>query len=409
MSQDKRAEDRFDGLLGEMRSTIDAEIREELAIIDPDFPAIVDELRRRDDDGHLGADATPELSSVWGAGSQGGCGRSDGYGLDSVVVGAEEADDRLSDLVADARQEIEADLAARRLLPVPPLFDRQRDLDERAAGSTAPPPVSEPSPAKLRWLGAALAIAASVALLWSLGPSLAQPLLGGSPTASQAQWSERGDAEAGQASRRAPDPERHRSAGRRRSAPASSSGPTGELLETSAEDRPVDEAMADERSLDGAPLDPRDDADTSAEDRDRPHADSAADRGVRKVTAKKRTPPDLDALEAEAEALWRSGDRAGAEALLRTIIRRSQTRRRADLAYGDLFTITRQLYGREREAAVWREYLARFPRGRYADDARAGLCRRESAGEAARCWSRYLLDFPSGTHRDEAKRTTDAD
>ncbi|MCA9663210.1 MAG: hypothetical protein KC486_33060, partial [Myxococcales bacterium] len=122
----------------------------------------------------------------------------------------------------------------------------------------------------------------------------------------------------------------------------------------------------------------------------------------------RRRRPSLDELEAEAEALWRAGERAAAERTLRAIIRRAGDSRRADLAYGDLFTITRQLYGREREAAVWREYLARFPRGDYADDARAGLCRRETDADAVRCWGRYLADFPTGLHRAEATRATEA-
>ncbi|MCA9634570.1 MAG: hypothetical protein KC420_00860 [Myxococcales bacterium] len=69
--------------------------------------------------------------------------------------------------------------------------------------------------------------------------------------------------------------------------------------------------------------------------------------------------------------------------------------------------MTRQLHGRAREAAVWEEYLRRFPRGRYADDARAGLCRRADDADASECWRRYLEAFPRGTHRAEAERSSE--
>ena len=78
--------------------------------------------------------------------------------------------------------------------------------------------------------------------------------------------------------------------------------------------------------------------------------------------------------------------------------------RAADLSYGDLFTLARQRSGPAQEQALWREYLAAFPRGRYADDARAGLCRRAEPDERAACWQQYLTDFPAGVHRPQAER-----
>jgi len=400
MSADNhRPEELFDDLLAGIKGTLDAEIADELAIIEPDFPAILDELRRRDDDGPFAADEAPELSPPWGAASQSGCSHARSSTPESY---GDPADDPLFGLVNDARQEIEADLAARRLLPVPPPPQPAADLPGEAA--TAP----SRAPAGLRWLGAALTVAAAVALLWGLGPSLARPLLGGSPTPSQAQWSERDDTEPGQASTRTPEPERPRQTSRRRGAvPDSDADPTAapsdEPLTEDAVANALDDGDRPDTTDPSAEASP-DTIDTSSEET----SDGSEGNRPEEATTG-RAPRDLNALEAEAEALWRAGDRAGAEALLRKIIRLSRARRRADLAYGDLFTITRQLYGREREAAVWREYLARFPRGRYADDARAGLCRRESTSEARACWSRYMLDFPSGTHRDEAGRATDSD
>jgi len=395
MSADNhRPEELFDDLLAELKGTIDAEIADELATIEPDFPALFDELRRRDEDGLFAADETPELSRRWGAASQSGCSQ----GHSSTPEGYGDPDDPLFGLIIDARQETEADLAARRLLPVPPLPQPTLDLPSEAA--TAP----SHTPAGLRWLGAALTVAAAVALLWGLGPSLARPHLGGT-TPSQAQWGERDDAKSGQASTRTPEPKRPRRTSREHTVPE----PTAAI----SEEPLVEEPLAEDTVADA--LD--DTADTSHEanpgseetPEETSEETSGGSEGKRAEGAAGRASRELDALETEAEALWRAGDRAGAEALLRKIIRLSRTRRRADLAYGDLFTITRQLHGREREAEVWREYLARFPRGRYADDTRASLCRRELASEARACWSRYMLDFPSGTHRDEAGRATDSD
>lgn len=110
--------------------------------------------------------------------------------------------------------------------------------------------------------------------------------------------------------------------------------------------------------------------------------------------------PTLAALEASAEQRWRAGDLAGAEQALRRIVARDRGGR-AELAYADLFALARQRGGRRAELALWREYLGRFARGRFADDARAGICRVE--GSTA-CWAAYLREHPRGSHRDEATR-----
>lgn len=121
----------------------------------------------------------------------------------------------------------------------------------------------------------------------------------------------------------------------------------------------------------------------------------------------KRPEPTLDELDAAAHAAWRSGDLPQAERLFRQLAKRAGTDRLGDLAYGDLFTLARQANAPAREAALWREYLARFPRGRFADDARAGLCRRASEQTQAQCWQRYLDDMPKGAHRAAAERALD--
>lgn len=115
-------------------------------------------------------------------------------------------------------------------------------------------------------------------------------------------------------------------------------------------------------------------------------------------------PPTLEELDAMAHAAWRAGDLPKAERLFRALAKRAGTGRLGDLAYGDLFTLARQRKDSGKEAKLWREYLRRFPEGRFADDARAGLCRRASGDAQRKCWARYLEDVPKGAHRAQAER-----
>lgn len=122
--------------------------------------------------------------------------------------------------------------------------------------------------------------------------------------------------------------------------------------------------------------------------------------------SKPATPPDrLRALSEQARTLWRDGDRTGAEAKFLQVVNQGGRSSLAELAWGDLFTLARQQGDDARLAKRWRSYLARFPKGRYADDARAGLCRR--AGDGGQCWRDYLRDFPRGSYRAEASANTE--
>lgn len=116
--------------------------------------------------------------------------------------------------------------------------------------------------------------------------------------------------------------------------------------------------------------------------------------------------PSLDALEADAMAAWKAGELDRAESLLRTIIRRAGRGTKAELAYADLFALEKQRGGATKQAQVWRQYLRRFPKGRHADDARAGLCMRTSGEAASTCWSDYLAKHPRGAHVKRAQRAT---
>jgi hypothetical protein len=115
---------------------------------------------------------------------------------------------------------------------------------------------------------------------------------------------------------------------------------------------------------------------------------------------------ELDELEARAQATWQAGDLAGAEKLLREVIRRARRGVRVELAYGDLFAIARQRGGASAQIAVWREYLRRSPDGRFADDVQAGLCRHAPSADAADCWADYLRARPNGAHAKEARKTS---
>jgi len=112
-------------------------------------------------------------------------------------------------------------------------------------------------------------------------------------------------------------------------------------------------------------------------------------------------PDRLRTLSDEARRLWRAGDRTGAEAKFLEVTRAGGRTPLAELAWGDLFALARQMGDDGRLAKRWRGYVAKFPRGRYADDARAGLCR--SSKTPGACWAAYLRDFPQGSYRAEAR------
>lgn len=112
----------------------------------------------------------------------------------------------------------------------------------------------------------------------------------------------------------------------------------------------------------------------------------------------------LRTLSDEARTRWRAGDRRGAEAKFQQVTAAGGRSPLAELAWGDLFALARQLGDDARLAKRWRAYLGKFPRGQYADDARAGLCRRDD--DRSRCWATYLRDFPDGSYRGEARDAT---
>ncbi len=116
----------------------------------------------------------------------------------------------------------------------------------------------------------------------------------------------------------------------------------------------------------------------------------------------------LAQLDAAAQEKWRQGDLRRAQQLLRKVVAKGRRGRRVQLAYGDLFTLARQLDGPSGEQSLWRAYLKDFPKGPHADDARAGLCRRAQPAAAADCWRDYIKHHPNGAHRQQAKQALDS-
>jgi len=112
----------------------------------------------------------------------------------------------------------------------------------------------------------------------------------------------------------------------------------------------------------------------------------------------------LAELDAAAAAALRARDLPKAQAAFEEIVKLGGSSRLADLAYGELFHIAHRQSDAAGELALWKRYLQRFPEGRFADDARAGLCRRASGAEKDACWREYLVDFPRGSYVRQAEQ-----
>ena len=345
--------DALDVLGDEARAMLDEEIARELRDVSPDFVAVIEAAHARDPKRVPRAmlDEALALAPIVPLGSE-------SSQRISVRDHAE-----LSALAAEVRGEIDAELAALRRRGFPPV----------------PVPSARPVTtlaSRRKWLWGTVAAAAAV-LLAVASPMLATRLATSQGDPNQASFRERSADSSQAAEREEPTP-----APRRTTAPAPAPAPA---VLPEPEPVPTPEPVQDTAEPEQAPV---------------PKA------------RKSRTPAitlgeQLRTLDAEAEAAWQSGDYAGAEARFRQIVALSPGSRAADLSYGDLFTLARQRSGPEQEKALWREYLAAFPRGRYADDARAGLCRRGEPEERPACWQQYLTDFPTGVHRSQASRALD--
>jgi hypothetical protein len=122
------------------------------------------------------------------------------------------------------------------------------------------------------------------------------------------------------------------------------------------------------------------------------------------TTAKPDTAARLAELDAQAYALLRAGQHEQAARQFRVIVKIGGRSEYAELAFGELFALTRRDSLADELDELWSAYLERFPRGRYADAARAGLCRRTPEPDKPACWTDYLLEHPRGAARSEALR-----
>ncbi len=141
---------------------------------------------------------------------------------------------------------------------------------------------------------------------------------------------------------------------------------------------------------------------------DLPAEAAKADSTAAPATAKhlrrpKASADELAALDKAAQEAWRRGDLETAAKSFRKLLRRDRGGRWTQLAYGDLFTLTRQRGDRRAELSLWREYLRRHPKGPHADDAHAGICRRSAAQKRRNCWKNYLKARPNGAYRQQAE------
>lgn len=262
------------------------------------------------------------------------------------------AADSLRASIAALQAEADADVEARQLEAIP---------------SFSPPP--GPVPRANRWVTVGVAAAAAAVVLgWGL-PRVIDATNGGQAhTASQAELDQSALDGAVQTTRPRPAPSLQEIA------PAPSPAPITARVHEDVTPS-VDESS------------PR------PEPRRAPHREPAAPAPISDPLA------DLDA---RAQELWRAGDLPGAERLFREIITRAPASRHAELAYGDLFTLVRQRKQAANLEQLRRDYLASYPRGRFADDARAELCAR---GGDPDCWAAYLDDFPEGAHIERARAT----
>ncbi len=99
----------------------------------------------------------------------------------------------------------------------------------------------------------------------------------------------------------------------------------------------------------------------------------------------------LATLDARAQKKWAAGDLDGARRDFRKIVKLGGKRKRVELAYAELFALARQRG--EDLSGLWREYLRKFPKGRYAREASAGLCRGAAAPRRETCWEAHRDRF----------------